>query len=144
MCCRTHVYPIHLEVAASILSTGQFRPLYYRAGSQIAITWERAVPEEGIVVGAALTEDSLQLTISPAISTFADHFGKRVGAGIYFEIAARYAEKVAGEVIQRATVAGCRRDGHSQELVIARYPRYPLDFEKICAGFQAAILQDAA
>ena len=145
MCCRTQVYPIHIEAAVAILTIGLFRPLYWRPDNpQFAVTWERAIPEEGIIVGASLAGDSLQLTISPAISTFADHFGKRVGAGVYFEIAARYAEKVGGEIIQRATVAGCRKDGQSQELVIARYPRSPLDFEKICSGFQAAILQDAA
>ncbi|HEY4685287.1 MAG TPA: hypothetical protein VII57_04490 [Dehalococcoidia bacterium] len=59
---------------------------------------------------------------------------------MYFEIAAKYAEKVDGEVIQRATVAGCKLTDRPHELVLARYPSLPLSFDRICAGFQAVLL----
>lgn len=145
MCCRTHVYPLHVETAVAVLTLGRFTPTYWQSGNTgVAVSWERALSDEGTIVTASLSGDSLQLTISPAISTFGDHFGKRIGAGVYFEIAAKYAEKVSGEIVQRATVAGCRMGGQSQELVIARYPRMPIDFERICRGFRAVILGEAA
>jgi hypothetical protein len=82
----------------------------------------------------------LELNISPAISVFAHHYGKRIAASVYFEIAARYAEKVGGEIVQRATVAGCKGVHAPPELVIARYPAMPMSFERICPGFRAVLL----
>lgn len=107
----------------------------------VAVNWERVIAEEGTVVNASLSDDSLELNISPAISVFAHHHGKRIAASVYFEIAAKYAEKVGGEIIQRATVIGCKNGDHPQELVVARYPSLPMNFERICPGFQAVLLE---
>ena len=60
---------------------------------------------------------------------------------VLFEIAARYAEKVDGEVIQRSTVTGCTVGPNS--LVIASYPSAPLSYERVCKGFQAVLLPPA-
>jgi hypothetical protein len=103
-----------------------------------ALNWARRVPEEGTVVNASLATGSLELSISPAISAYAHHAGKRLAASIYFEIAAKYAEKVGGEIVQRATVLGCK-NGNSA-LVLARYPLEPMNFEHICPGFRAVLL----
>jgi hypothetical protein len=105
------------------------------------VNWERVIPEEGTVVNASISDDSLELNISPAISVFAHHTGKRLAASVYFEIAAKYAEKVGGEVIQRATVVGCKTGDHPQELLVAAYPQLPMSFERICPGFRAVLLE---
>ena len=124
-----------------MLSVGLFRPVYWLPNKPgFAVNWERAIPEEGTVVTASLSDDSLELNISPAISVFAHHQGKRLAASVYFEIAAKYAEKVGGEIIQRATVVGCKSGDHPQELVIARYPGLPMSFERICPGFREVLL----
>ena len=48
---------------------------------------------------------------------------------------------VGGEIIQRATVVGCKAGDRPQELIVARYPSLPLSFERICPGFQAVLLE---
>jgi hypothetical protein len=105
------------------------------------VNWERVIPEEGTVVNASISDEALELNISPAISVFAHHTGKRLAASVYFEIAAKYAEKVGGEIIQRATVVGCKAGDHPQELLIARYPSMPMSFDRICSGFRAVLLE---
>lgn len=141
ICCRTSVYPLDARTAAAILSIGQFRPVYrLPLDSEIALTWERPVPEEGTTVTVSLAADSFDLSISPPISAFAHHSGKRITAGIYFEIAAKYAEKVGGEILQRATVVGCKATDQGPGLLIARYPNLPMGFERVCAGFQSVLL----
>ena len=141
MCCRTVVQPLDRETAFAILTVGLFKPVYWPPDRpDLAVRWERAVPEEGTVVVVLTTNDALELSITPAISVFDHHAGKRVTAGIYFEIAAKYAEKVGGVVVQRATVDGCREGNGTQELLLASYPEMPLSFERVCAGFRSAIL----
>jgi hypothetical protein len=125
-----------------VLQVGLFKPVYWLPNNpDIAVNWERVIAEEGTVVNASLSDDSLELNISPAISVFAHHHGKRLAASVYFEIAAKYAEKVGGEIIQRATVIGCKNGDHPQELVVAHYPGLPMNFERICPGFQAVLLE---
>jgi len=59
-------------------------------------------------------------------------------AGVYFEIAAKYAEKVGGTIIQQANVAGCRTlEG---QLLLAEYPLLPLSYDRICNGFKELLL----
>ena len=99
------------------------------------------IPEEGTIVNASLTDGSLELNISPAISVFAHHHGKRIAASVYFEIAARYAEKVDGRIVQRATVVGCKAGDSPQELIIAQYPELPMNFDRICNGFRETLLE---
>ena len=141
MCCRTSVQPLDIPTAVAILSVGLFRPTYWPPSNpQYAVTWERAIPEEGAVVSASIANDALELSILPAISVFAHHAGKRLAAGVYFEIAARYAEKVGGVIVQKATVQGCTDGPPAQELVLARYPEMPLSFDRVCPGFRAVIL----
>ncbi len=127
-----------------MLSVGLFKPVYWLPSNpDFAVNWERVIAEEGTVVNASLSDQSLELNISPAISVFAHHAGKRLAASVYFEIAARYAEKVGGEIIQRATVVGCKDGDHPQELIIAKYPHIPMDFERICPGFRAVLLGES-
>ncbi|MPZ49462.1 MAG: hypothetical protein GEU75_09230 [Dehalococcoidia bacterium] len=129
----------------AVLTVGLFKPVYWLPNKpEYAVNWERVIPEEGTVVNASLSDQSLELNISPAISVFAHHSGKRLAASVYFEIAAKYAEKVGGEIIQRATVVGCKDGDHPQELLIAKYPALPLSFERICPGFRAVLLEGGA
>jgi len=119
-----------------------FKPVYWLPSKpDQAVNWERVIPEEGTIVNASLTDGSLELNISPAISVFAHHHGKRLAASVYFEIAARYAEKVDGRVVQRATVVGCKAGESPQELIIAQYPELPMNFERICNGFRETLLE---
>jgi hypothetical protein len=138
MCCRLSVEPLDKLIAARILTIGQFQPIYFRPGEPIATNWRREIPEEGCIVEVSLGE-SFGVNISPAISAYAHHFGKRIAAGVYFEIAAKYAERVGGRIFQRATVIGCKPEDGS-ELLIAHYPDQPLLFEKVCSGFQEVFL----
>jgi hypothetical protein len=145
MCCRTVIKPLDQRLVAATLSIGQFKPVSFAPGRlDTVLRWEREVPEEGTTVVACTTADSLELSIAPAISLFEHHANKRITAGIYFEIAARYAEKVGGTVIQRATVEGCKMGpGYGTDLILATYPSMPLSFERVCHGFQEVILGEA-
>lgn len=144
MCCRTIVRPLNLDLARATLTIGQFRPVFFAPDRpEQALRWERVVAEEGATVTVHVVKDALELSISPAISVFDHHLGKRITAGIYFEIAARYAEKVGGVIVQRATVEGCTAGETTKELLLASYPSMPLSFDRICAGFRETILGEA-
>jgi hypothetical protein len=80
-----------------------------------------------------------EASISPSISSYTHHYGKRITAGVYFEICAKYAEKVDGTVTQKANVAGCSNGGVAS-LVMAVYPNIPLTYERACRGFQELIM----
>ena len=143
ICCKTSVYPLDLSLAAAVLTVGQFNPTDLRPDNlEAPKVWRREVPEENSYVTVTLVNNSFEITISPAISHHDHHFGKRITAGVYFEIAAKYAEKVGGEILQRATVEGCRVPGQANGLVIARYPNLPMSFERVCSGFQSAFMND--
>jgi hypothetical protein len=141
ICCRTSVYPLETSLAASILAIGQFSPkdaCLEEAG--VPLTWQRYIEEEDSVVVVSLAGGVFDLSISPSINSFDQHLGKRITAGVYFEISARYAEKVGGEIVQRATVTGCKESAGAAGLVIARYPSMPMTFDRICHGFQSVLL----
>lgn len=141
MCCRTNVYPLVHDTAYAVLKTGLFVPTYWLPDSpDKPITWERRIPEEGTCVTVSLSDGGLNISISPSVSVFSHHQHKRIAASICFEIAAKYAEHVDGQIIQRGAVAGCRPVGQSGDLLLANYPDEPLLYEKICGGFRAAIL----
>ena len=141
MCCRMVVRPLNPELLRATLTIGQFQPAHFGPEStEMATRWERQIPEEGATVTVHVVNDGIEISISPAISHYEHHMGKRLAAGVYFEIAARYAEKVGGTVVQRATVEGCTTGPESKELLLASYPAMPLRFDRICDGFQAAIL----
>jgi hypothetical protein len=141
MCCRTNVYPLNIPIACAVLEVGQFKPSYWLPDQpKYAITWQRSLLEEGTAVTVTLSDGGFNISITPSISVYGHH--KRLAASVCFEIAAKYAEKVGGEVIQRGTVAGCRPVGQGGDLVIARYPSEPLDWQHICGGFRALLLGD--
>ena len=140
ICCRTSVYPLDHRIAVAVLRVGQFRPTFWPPGSDSASTWERPIPEEGTKVTVSLAGDALDLTIAPSISAYVQHADKRITAGVYFEIAAKYAEKVGGRVIQRATVTGCKSAGKDSALLLAHYPDLPLTFDRVCSGFQSVLM----
>jgi len=135
MCCRLTCEPLLPEIAQSVLMIGQFKPLNDTANDT---AWERQVAGEATTVRAVLSGNTLELSITPAISMAIHHAEKRLAAGIYFEIAARYAEKVGGTIRQRATVPGCTDAG--KELLVASYPSQPMTFDRVCAGFRSAIM----
>lgn len=120
-----------------ILSIGQFTPTNWSLDAE-PVTWERIVPQESASITATIVNGCLDLSLSPAISIYTQHANKRIAASIYFEIAAKYAEKVGGEVLQKATVPECRPVG-GHGLVIARYPSLPLTFDSVCRGFQSVL-----
>lgn len=133
MCCRLTVKPIDPEIARTVLLVGLFTPQFI--GVDI---YERSIPEEGTKVTATIQSDALHLQITPSISMMSHHSDKRLAASVYFEIAAKYAEKVDGVVTQLSNIGACVQDGVSAK-VLARYPDEPLSFERACIGFQEVL-----
>ena len=137
MCCRLRCQPLVPEIAEAVLAIGLFQKSGFGQ-------WKRDVPEEHGAVYAAFETmgdgvKTLTLSISPAVSSDEGHHGKRVLAGIYFEIAAKYAEKVDGRIVQQANIGRCIQDGVNQR-VLAEYPDMPMDWSRICQGFQRELL----
>ena len=135
MCCRLTIQPLSPELAIMVLKIGLFHQTINLD------QWERSVEEENTIVRAILGADanSLRLELSPSISHYDHHAEKRISGGIYFEIAAKYAEKVGGEIKQLSNVVGCV-EGGSAEHLLGSYPSHPLMWEKVCPGFRAVIL----
>jgi hypothetical protein len=146
MCCRTVVHPLDIDSALAVLEIGMFRPAFSAIESEYPVYWERLIPEENTRVAVSLSGETFEISINPPISAFEQHLGKRITASVYFEISAKYAEKVGGEILQRATVMGCKSSYHEQALVVARYPSLPMSFDRVCRGFQQVLLpgRDAA
>ena len=134
MCCRLSVYPLDKETAIAILKVGQFE-------EQNSFTWMRNLPDEGTTVYATFGPSALELHINPAVSHYAQHLDKRVAASVYFEIAAKYAEKVGGTIIQRANVVGCLNSDYTKpsERTLAQYPDVPMLWQNVCPGFQETL-----
>lgn len=136
ICCRTSVSPLDKEIARSILTIGQFYPTHENRNY-----WERPIPEENCTVTAELEMDSLVLRISPAIADHEGHHGKRITAGVYFEIAQRYSEKIGGgRIIQLSNVGQCVVNGVSVHVLAE--PGEALVYERICPGFREVLLFD--
>lgn len=127
MCCRISIRPLDPEIARTVLLVGLFKPLNER-------TFERMIPEEGTSVTATINPDYLSLSITPAVTQMSEHSHKRLAASVYFEIAARYAEKVDGKITQHSNIGACIADKVTEK-VLATYPNQPLDWERICVGF---------
>lgn len=136
MCCRLTVSPLDPEVAAAVLAVGLFVPVDGVTG-----TWRRLIPEEGTTVNAIFVPESrvLRIELTPSVSQYAHHAEKRIASGVYFEIAAKYAEKVGGTIKQLSNVTGCTEGGVSEH-VLAQYPASPLCWEQVCPGFRETIL----
>lgn len=139
MCCRLHVVPLDITIAETILAVGMFTP---SAGSN-NLHWERLILEELVTVSVSLMADGeygkFLLNLSPSISSYDHHKDKRIAAGVYFEIAAKYAEKVGGEIYQTANISGCIENGSSTRK-LASYPSTPMQWNKVCNGFREVIL----
>ena len=140
MCCRLSIQPFDAKLAAELLRIGLFVPTY--PTDDLPGHWQRWVEEEQAAVNASFQADCLQLSLQPVIANWIDHHAHRITGGIYFEMAAKYAEKVGGEIRQHATVQGCRQVG-SEMLLLASYPSLPLTFNRVCAGFQEVFLLGA-
>ena len=142
MCCRLTVRPLNPEIASELLRIGLFIPTFTAPNSLYPTGWERKIVAEGTAVQAVLHPDdfNLSLNLLPPVSSYPDHARHRLAAGCYFEMAARIAERVDGEIIQQATVVGCKAADGSLERLIASYPSQPLDFSKVCNGFRELFL----
>ena len=117
------------EIAETILSLGMFE-------RQVSGVWTRQVGET--TVRAILEPSSLRLELWPAITLPHQHFEKREAGGVYFEIAAKYAEKVGGRIVQLSNISGCIEDGSQH--VLADYPLIPMSWDKVCPGFRETIM----
>lgn len=110
---------------------GEFEP------NESGLIWVRQVPEEGTTITMRRGPDEVILSISPSVITYDHHLNKRITASIYFEIAAKYAEKVGGEIRQLGRIYTC---WSNLPQVMASYPSQPLkDWSTICHGFREAI-----
>jgi hypothetical protein len=97
------------------------------------------VAEESASVKVSLRDGFLNLRISPVIHRYEHHARLRIAGSIYFEIAAKYAEKVGGTIAQHQNVVGCTV-GQTQSLLLAEYPHVPLQWDRVCAGFREVLL----
>jgi hypothetical protein len=136
------VRPLDPDIAVRLLTIGLFAPVYYLPNRDTAKIWERKIEEEEGIVKVTIETEQLVLNLSPAISSFYQHQGKRRTAGVYFEFAARYAEHVGGIIVQHANVIGCKsKDALAPtDRVLANYPDMPLLWENVCPGFQALLV----
>lgn len=133
MCCRMTVVPCDPEIARTVLLVGMFTQVFEGSNE-----YARSIPEEGTRVTATIQADALHLQISPSISMMSHHSYKRLAASVYFEIAAKYAEKVDGTVTQLSNIGACVANGVSSK-VLAHYPNMPLSLELVCIGFQEVL-----
>ena len=81
-----------------------------------------------------------RLRVRPAITNYAEHAGRRVQAAVALEIAAKYAERVGGEIHEHANVSGCAPTDGSFTRLLASYPSQPLMYEALCPGYRALFL----
>ena len=144
--------PLDRLIAVAVLTTGQFIPTYTSPcvvpssvtsaalNENVPTGWRRDIPEEATAVAATLDGLSLSLSLLPAVSDYAGHAGKRIAASVYFEIAAKYAEKVNGTIVQHSNVGACKGlNGTTTEHLLADYPFMPLLYERVCPGFREVL-----
>lgn len=141
MCCRLTVEPLDIDLARVVLTIGQFT-------EQPGDRWVRELgtDEQGQTMRVVGSFDlvpgqpaRLRLQIEPSISSYPHHFERRIQAGVAFEIAWRFAERVHGEITQLANVSGCA-DGGVNSRFLASAPDNPLLFDRLCAGFRELYL----
>ena len=135
MCCSLTITPLDQEIAVQILRTGLFTPDPEEPG-----VWRRDILEEGGSVKVSFQSYSNRIRISqqPSIGVYSAH-SRRITTGVYFEIAAKYAEQVDGEIVQWQTVEGCN-EGQMGPRKIANYPLEPLTYDRVCNGFKELLL----
>lgn len=146
MCCRLTIQPLSIEIATAVLLTGEFYPMFVDI-PQVAASrqfYRDISLDDGsqhrVVARMEPENDALRLELSPSISQYMQHAAHRIDGGVYFEIAAKYAEKVGGVIKQLANVSGCVEAGGINEKILASYPSRPMMWEQVCRGFQEAIL----
>lgn len=133
VCCKTTVMPMVREVAEALLAIGQFERTSPSG-------WVRSIPEEDTAVSAYLHEDRLTLSLHPAVSSMIGHAHKRVAAGVMYEMACKYAERVGGLIQQEGiNVPACQTEGKATRM-LAVYPAQRFDYEQLCPGFRAVFL----
>lgn len=136
MCCRLNIEPLVAEIASTLLLVGKFE--------KVGEVYLRKLEIEETQVTAILNKEAncLRLEISPPIQMYHQHAMKRLAAGVYFEMACKYAEKVDGRITQTANVTGCA-EGTNQRF-LGEYPRQPMDFSRVCSGFKETFLGSIA
>ncbi len=140
MCCRLLVEPLDRALAVAVLETG----LFSFASSHDGGTWKRKVIEDdgriaNVIAQVDAANGCLSLALLPSVSTFQGHAYRRISAGVYFEIASKYAEKVMGRIIQSGNVDQCI-ENRARERLLAQYPDLPLQWAQVCLGFRVVIL----
>lgn len=123
--------PLDKLLAEMLLTLGMF----VKQGDGI---WTRQV-DDGAVKAWFENDEVLKLNITPNITQPIHHEQRRIAAGVYFEIACKYAEKAEAKLTQHSNITGCIEQG-SRDKVLAHYPLMPLDWTKVCNGFQAVLL----
>lgn len=129
LCCRVTVVPAPpADLLESLLKIGLFR----LAGGQ----WVRYLPDtESVAIKHNIAAGTIEMSISPTVGRYEQHAERRVAASVMFEMAAKIAERVEGEIWHIANVIGCRRsDGMTSPLAV--YPDHPLLYENLCPGFR--------
>ncbi len=143
MCCQMSVTPLDVDIACALLAVGQFEPIN-RVQSGNMLYWKRELGRDEhqrvMAVKATIERNPdgtglLRLYIEPSITSYEQHAGRRLQAATALEIAARYAEKVAGEITELANVTGCSDNGVRAHK-LAAYPEIPLQYNNLCAGYR--------
>ena len=135
MCCRTILAPLNKELAIAQLTVG---------GWTLATTgvYVRQFPDEGTTVSVRLTDDTIEISLSPPVHNLEGHTQKRNAAGAMYSLAAAYGEKAGATVTQTGiNVAACMSEGRAQR-VLAVYPSHPFTFDDLCLGFRMAFDSD--
>ncbi len=135
-------YPVVKEVAEAILALGQFTQADAYPGSPSM--WTREVRDDDgqlVTVRAQVVGDKLNLSLMPTITEANARHG-RVSGGVYMEIACRVAEKCNSTIVQASNIGECIENGTRMKL-LAEYPETPLQWDKVCLGFQRAILSES-
>ncbi len=101
--------------------------------------WVRAFEEEGTSVSVRLTEDTMEMSLTPPVHNLEGHMQKRNAAGALYSLAAAYAEKSGIATVTQTgiNVPLCMSEGQQQR-VLAVYPGSRLAFERLCHGFREA------
>ena len=133
MCCRTICWPLNKELAEAQLTVGG----WVLSPSGVYV---RNFEDEHTSVSVRLTDDTMEISLSPPIHSFDGHTQKRNAAGAMYSLAAAYGEKSGATITQSGiNVPMCMSEGRQQR-ILAVYPGSPLDWEKLCPGFREAFL----
>ena len=126
------------EIAKMVLTIGQFT-------EQPNGTWRREIPEEDTRVVATLYPDRLSVSLMPSVTTWEGHHHKRLAAGVMFEIAAKYHERVGGRLTQAGiNVPACQVETGGMVRTLLEDGEHGYFWERCCPGWQAVFLDNDA